>query len=65
MAAQGEGTAAFKSVPFEDKGQKKTSMVSFGFTKTVNKFKAPSAEESKKKEERDYLTGIHGKELQR
>ncbi|XP_069560388.1 G-patch domain and KOW motifs-containing protein [Brachyistius frenatus] len=61
MASFGEDTTASKS---EDQGEKKTAAVSFGFTKTVSKFKPSTVDAPAKKEERDYLTGIDGKELQ-
>uniref|UniRef100_A0A8C6SXZ5 G-patch domain and KOW motifs-containing protein n=1 Tax=Neogobius melanostomus TaxID=47308 RepID=A0A8C6SXZ5_9GOBI len=49
----------------EEREEKKTHTVSFGFTKTVNKFKPTTTDSAaKKKEERDYLTGIDRNELQ-
>lgn len=62
MASQGEDTV---SVAVEEKGEKKTAPVSFGFTKTVNKFKPAAGGVATKSDERDYLTGIDRNELQR
>lgn len=61
MASHGEDTGATKS---EEQGERKTTAVSFGFTKTVSKFK-PAADTGTKREEKDYLTGIDRNELQR
>lgn len=44
---------------------KKAAAVSFSFTKTVNKFKPTTGDALNKNEDKDYLTGIDGKELQR
>ncbi|KAJ8016792.1 hypothetical protein DPEC_G00011040 [Dallia pectoralis] len=43
-------------------GERKASGISFGFSKTVNKFKS-TRDEDLNADERDYLTGIDGKEL--
>ncbi|XP_008276360.1 G-patch domain and KOW motifs-containing protein [Stegastes partitus] len=48
----------------QDTVEKKPAAVSFGFTKTVSKFKPPTLDAPTKKEEKDYLTGIDGNELQ-
>ena len=58
MASHGE------DVP-EDETEKKPAPLSFGFTKTVSKFKPSSVEGVTDREEKDYLTGIDGKELLR
>lgn len=65
MASHGDDTGASKSVPSGDKGEKKNPAVSFGFTKTVSKFKPSSGDALTKKDERDYLTGIDRNELLR
>lgn len=62
MASHGEDTGASKS---EEQGEKKTTAVSFGFTKTLSKFKPAAGDAGVKKEEKDYLTGIDRNELQR
>ncbi|XP_044066884.1 G-patch domain and KOW motifs-containing protein [Siniperca chuatsi] len=64
MASHGEDTGTSKSVASGDQGEKKTPAVSFGFTKTVSKFKPSTGDALTKKEDRDYLTGIDGNELQ-
>ncbi|KAM6925586.1 G-patch domain and KOW motifs-containing protein [Xenentodon cancila] len=63
MASHGDDVVAPKSFDSEAQVEKKAAMVSFGFTKTVSKFKPSSAEASYKKDDRDYLTGIDGHEL--
>ncbi|XP_056130592.1 G-patch domain and KOW motifs-containing protein [Lampris incognitus] len=63
MASCG-GDGASNTVTSEDQVERKTGAVSFGFTKTVNKFKSHSDAASKEQDDRDYLTGIDGKELQ-
>ncbi|KAL1020988.1 hypothetical protein UPYG_G00007310 [Umbra pygmaea] len=45
-----------------EKGERKAGAISFGFSKTVNKFKS-TRDEVLNADERDYLTGIDGKEL--
>ncbi|KAK5864135.1 hypothetical protein PBY51_001098 [Eleginops maclovinus] len=57
MASHGEDVS-------EDQTERKPAAVSFGFTKTVSKFKPSSVEGVINKEEKDYLTGIDRKELQ-
>ncbi|CAL9703437.1 unnamed protein product [Knipowitschia caucasica] len=47
-----------------DQEEKKSQTVSFGFSRTVSKFKPVTADSATWKEERDYLTGIDRKELQ-
>ncbi|XP_028266154.1 G-patch domain and KOW motifs-containing protein [Parambassis ranga] len=64
MASYGEDTGAANSVASADQGERKTAAVSFGFTKTVNKFKPSTGDTATKKDDRDYLTGIDGNELQ-
>ncbi|XP_068453952.1 G-patch domain and KOW motifs-containing protein [Clinocottus analis] len=63
MASHGEEAGSPKSAPSGDQEERKPAAVSFGFTKTVNKFKSSSGDVIKK-DDRDYLTGIDGKELQ-
>lgn len=62
MASHGEDTGASQS---EDQGEKRNPAVSFGFTKTVSKFKSSNGDALLKKDDRDYLTGIDRNELQR
>ncbi|XP_047458564.1 G-patch domain and KOW motifs-containing protein [Mugil cephalus] len=64
MASFGDGTGTFKSVASEDPGERKTAGVSFGFTKTVSKFKPGTVDASTKKDDKDYLTGVDRNELQ-
>ncbi|XP_019963524.2 G-patch domain and KOW motifs-containing protein [Paralichthys olivaceus] len=59
MASHGEDPAAA-----EEQGEKKAAAVSFGFTKTLSKFKVPAADALTNKEDKDYLTGIDRNELQ-
>ncbi|KAJ8411966.1 hypothetical protein AAFF_G00142330 [Aldrovandia affinis] len=49
----------------KDEEDKKVGPISFGFSKTLNKLKPSTSnrEEPGKAEERDYLTGVEGKEL--
>ncbi|XP_077432397.1 G-patch domain and KOW motifs-containing protein [Vanacampus margaritifer] len=61
MASHGNGSCSPSSS--EDQGEKKTS-VSFGFAKTLSKFKPPSSDAVSAKDDIDYLTGITRKELQ-
>lgn len=65
MASYGEDAAASKSATSEDQGERKPTAVSFGFTKTVTKFKPSSGDSVANKDEKDYLTGIDRNELQR
>ncbi len=65
MASYGEDTGASKSAASGDQGERKNTAVSFGFTKTVSKFKPSSGDAAFKKDDRDFLTGIDGNELQR
>ncbi|XP_041859814.1 G-patch domain and KOW motifs-containing protein [Melanotaenia boesemani] len=64
MESHGDDMSVPKWVSSEDLGGRKTAGVSFGFTKTVSKFKPSTTEASSKKDDRDYLTGIDGNELQ-
>ncbi|XP_070695664.1 G-patch domain and KOW motifs-containing protein [Pempheris klunzingeri] len=64
MASHGEDTGTSESTASADQGERKNVAVSFGFTKTINKFKPSTGDATIKKDERDYLTGIDGKELQ-
>ncbi|XP_051914047.1 G-patch domain and KOW motifs-containing protein isoform X1 [Hippocampus zosterae] len=61
MALDGNGSCSTSSS--EDQSEKKTS-VSFGFAKTLSKFKPPSGNALTKKDDIDYLTGITKNELQ-
>lgn len=67
MASHGADADSFKPAAFsvEPQGERKTATVSFGFTKTANKFKPLTGDAPIKKSDRDYLTGIDGNELQR
>lgn len=65
MASHGEDAGSSKSVASGEQAERKNPAVSFGFTKTVSKFKPATGDAAIKKDERDYLTGIDGKELQR
>ncbi|KAJ8259254.1 hypothetical protein COCON_G00182660 [Conger conger] len=49
----------------KDEEDKKVGPISFGFSKTLNKLKTSShnRDEAGRAEERDYLTGVEGKEL--
>lgn len=42
----------------EDQEGRKAAAVSFGFAKTISKFKPPSADASSNKNEKEYLTTI-------
>ncbi|KAM7411435.1 hypothetical protein PAMA_021434 [Pampus argenteus] len=59
-----ENTDGSKSFASEEQGEKKATSVSFGFTKTVSKFKPSTVDAVSKTDERDYLTGIDRNELQ-
>ncbi|KAM9752085.1 G-patch domain and KOW motifs-containing protein [Menidia menidia] len=63
MASYGDETSDPKSAISEDTGERKTA-VSFGFSKTVNKFKPSTVNAPAKKDDKDYLTGIDRNELQ-
>lgn len=65
MASHGEDTGSFKPVASGEQGERKTTTVSFGFTKTVSKFKSSTGDVLINKDDRDYLTGIDRNELQR
>ncbi|TKS76868.1 G patch domain and KOW motifs-containing protein [Collichthys lucidus] len=56
--------AAKTQVTSGDQGERKNAAVSFGFTKTVSKFKPSTGDALTKRDERDYLTGIDRNELQ-
>ncbi|KAM6929845.1 G-patch domain and KOW motifs-containing protein [Lycodopsis pacificus] len=64
MASNGEGAGSPKSAPSGDQEERKPAAVSFGFTKTVSKFKPSTGDAGLKKDDRDYLTGIDRRELQ-
>lgn len=48
----------------QQQGDRKAGAISFGFSKTLSKFKS-SRDEAIDADERDYLTGVDGKELLR
>lgn len=60
MASNGENVLAI-----EDQQERKPAAVSFGFTKTISKFKSSGADISSGKDEKEYLTGIDKRLLQR
>nr|XP_057906984.1 G-patch domain and KOW motifs-containing protein [Doryrhamphus excisus] len=62
MASYGDGTRSPSSS--EVRGEKKTTSVSFGFAKTLSKFKPSTGDVDTQDEEKDYLTGISRNELQ-
>ncbi|XP_040915772.1 G-patch domain and KOW motifs-containing protein [Toxotes jaculatrix] len=64
MASHGEDTGTSKSGASREQAERKTAAVSFGFSKTVSKFKHSFGDAVTKKEDRDYLTGIDRNELQ-
>ncbi|XP_034551714.1 G-patch domain and KOW motifs-containing protein [Notolabrus celidotus] len=64
MASLAEDTGASTPGASGDQGEKKAAAVSFGFTKTVSKFKPSAGETGLKSDERDYLIGIDRNELQ-
>lgn len=65
MASHGEDAGSSTCATSEDQGERKPPAVSFGFTKTVTKFKPSSGESVAHKDDKDYLTGIDGNELKR
>ncbi|XP_041801527.1 G-patch domain and KOW motifs-containing protein [Chelmon rostratus] len=64
MASHGEDRGTSLSVTSGDQGERKNATVSFGFSKTVSKFKPSTGDALIKKDDRDYLTGIDRNELQ-
>ncbi|XP_054648146.1 G-patch domain and KOW motifs-containing protein [Dunckerocampus dactyliophorus] len=62
MASHGVGACPPSSSKVQ--GEKKTTSVSFGFAKTLSKFKPPTGDVASKDEDKDYLTGITRNELQ-
>ncbi|XP_049436837.1 G-patch domain and KOW motifs-containing protein [Epinephelus fuscoguttatus] len=62
MASNGEDAGSLTTVVRGEQEERKT--FSFGFTKTVSKFKPSAVDAAIKKDEKDYLTGIDDKELQ-
>lgn len=60
MASDGEDVLAI-----ENQEERKPSAVSFGFTKTISKFKHSSADASSNKDEKEYLTRVDKHLLQR
>ncbi|KAM3618353.1 uncharacterized protein V6R79_019587 [Siganus canaliculatus] len=64
MASHGEDASASVSVGSEQQGERKNTTVSFGFSKTVSKFKPSTGDTLSKEDEKDYLTGIDRNELQ-
>lgn len=65
MASLGQDASAVSSNGNVDGGERKNAAVSFGFTKTVSKFKSSASGAIVNTEEKDYLTGIDGNEPQR
>lgn len=65
MASHGEDASAAKSDGSGDQGERKNAAVSFGFTKTVSKFKSSASDAILNTDERDYLTGIDDNEPRR
>ncbi|XP_028309784.1 G-patch domain and KOW motifs-containing protein [Gouania willdenowi] len=61
MASHGEDVGSCGSTACEDQGEEKMATVSFGFTKTVNKFKPSHGDGD---DDKDYLTGLDRNELQ-
>ncbi|XP_041655593.1 G-patch domain and KOW motifs-containing protein [Cheilinus undulatus] len=64
MASLADEPSASDSVASVAQGERKNPAVSFGFTKTVNKFKPSSGDTAVKTDDKDYLTGIDRNELQ-
>ncbi|CAJ1084664.1 G-patch domain and KOW motifs-containing protein [Xyrichtys novacula] len=64
MASFTDVTSVSNSAASGEQGERKNPAVSFGFTKTVNKFKPSTVDAAIKNDERDYLTGIDRNELQ-
>ncbi|KAK2851745.1 hypothetical protein Q5P01_008021 [Channa striata] len=64
MASYGQDAGSPGSAALEDQGERKATAVSFGFTKTINKFKPSAGDAVLNKDEKDYLTGIDRNELQ-
>ncbi|XP_061626629.1 G-patch domain and KOW motifs-containing protein isoform X1 [Phyllopteryx taeniolatus] len=62
MASHGDVSCSPSSS--EDHGEKKKTSLSFGFAKTVSKFKPPTGDAVTTKDDIDYLTGITRNELQ-
>lgn len=60
MASDGENVW-----PAEDQEERKPAAVSFGFTKTISKFKSSGTDASSNKDEKEYLTRIDKHLLQR
>lgn len=60
MASDCENVLAIK-----DQEERKPTAVSFGFTKTISKFKSSGADASSNKDEKEYLTRIDKHLLQR
>lgn len=60
MASSGENVLALA-----DQEARKPAAVSFGFTKTISKFKSSGADVSSSKDEKEYLTGVDKRSLQR
>ncbi|XP_008412579.1 G patch domain and KOW motifs-containing protein-like [Poecilia reticulata] len=64
MASHREDTVASKAAISDEQAERKTAVVSFGFTKTVNKFKPATGGPPTASVVKDYLTGIDRNELQ-
>lgn len=65
MASLGEDVSAASSNGNGEREERKNTAVSFGFTKTVSKFKSTASGAIVNAAEKDYLTGIDGNEPQR
>lgn len=65
MASLGEDASAASSNGNGEGAERKNTAVSFGFTKTVSKFKSSASGAIVNSEEKDYLTGIDGNEPRR
>lgn len=65
MASLEQDASAASSNGNGEGGERKKTAVSFGFTKTVSKFKSSASGAIVNSEEKDYLTGIDSNEPQR
>lgn len=65
MSSLGEDTNAASSNGNGEGDARNNTAVSFGFTKTVSKFKSSACGAIVNTEEKDYLAGIDGNEPQR
>lgn len=65
MASLGQEASTASSNGDGEGGERKNPAVSFGFTKTVSKFKSSASGAIVNTDEKDYLTGIDSNEPQR